>query len=337
MAASRLRQVEQGFVFGDGQPFPDCHASSVAPTGDGDGAYMAVWFGGTHERHDDVGIWGARRHGKGDEWSAPECLAKVKDEAHWNPVLFAPSPGNLHLFFKVGRHIDFWQTWTCESGDGGKTWSAPRELVPGDTRGGRGPVKNKPIALTDGSGGAWLAGASLERGQQPRLWDVFVDRSEDNGRTWQATGLITLNRQQITGVGAIQPTLWESATGRVHMLTRSSCGFVCRSDSDDSGKTWSPLYKTDISNNNSGIDVARAADGALILAHNPVSGDWAERTPLRLSVSFDNGVTWPEFIDIETEKGAEFSYPSIIVTGREVMVTYTWKRRRIGYWRGAWT
>ena len=43
--------------------------------------------------------------------------------------------------------------------------------MPGD-RGGRGPVKNKVIVLSDGT---WLAGASLE----PDAWDVFVDRSGD--------------------------------------------------------------------------------------------------------------------------------------------------------------
>jgi predicted neuraminidase len=184
---TQLRCTNREFVFGDDVPFASCHASSLARTG---GGFFAVWFGGTHEKHDDVAIWGARRDDAAEGWSAPRRIAKICDEAHWNPVLFAP-PGSvrLHLFFKVGRSIADWVTWTMTSGDGGASWDAPRELAPGDRSGGRGPVKNKPIALSDGA--TWLAGASRERADR---WDVFIDRSEDNGATWQATDLLPLDR-----------------------------------------------------------------------------------------------------------------------------------------------
>ena len=33
--------------------FPSCHASTIAQT---DGGLVAAWFGGTHEKHPDVGI-----------------------------------------------------------------------------------------------------------------------------------------------------------------------------------------------------------------------------------------------------------------------------------------
>ena len=330
MHETQLHCTDHEFVFGDEAPFASCHASSLARTG---GGFFAVWFGGTHEKHDDVAIWGARRDDAAEGWSAPRRIAKICDEAHWNPVLFAP-PGSvrLHLFFKVGRSIADWVTWTMTSGDGGASWDAPRELAPGDRSGGRGPVKNKPIALADGA--TWLAGASRERADR---WNVFIDRSEDGGVTWQATDPLPLDRNVITGDGAIQPALWESAPGRVHLLARSSCGFVCRSDSDDGGRTWAALRKTDVPNNNSGIDLARLRDGTLALAFNPVSGDWAARTPLRLALSFDNGDTWPRHGDIETGPG-EFSYPSVIADdGGGVAVVYTWKRRRIAFWRGTCT
>src|SRR6187399_2839597 len=38
-------------------PFPSCHASTIAETKSG---LIAAWFGGTHERHPDVGIWVSR-------------------------------------------------------------------------------------------------------------------------------------------------------------------------------------------------------------------------------------------------------------------------------------
>ena len=208
-------------LFADDRPFAQCHASTLVLLKNG--ALLAAWFGGTREGRADVGIWGAER--RCGRWSAPRRLAKVRDCAHWNPVLHASDDGCVYLFFKVGERIADWETWVIESADDGQAWTDPRALVPGD-RGGRGPVKNKLLALADGT---WLAGASLERDG----WEVFVDRSADRGATWQASDLIVRDRSLFTGRGAIQPTLWESAPGQVHLLVRSTCGRIGRSDSAD--------------------------------------------------------------------------------------------------------
>lgn len=315
-------------VFPLPQVFESCHASTLALLADG--RLIAAWFGGTHENHPDVAIWGAVRGPDG--WSEPRLLAKVAPQAHWNPVLFAPGDGSVHLFFKVGRSPRVWRTWHRRSRDGGMTWTEARQLVPGDI-GGRGPVKNKPIVLSDGT---WLAGASIEQRSGQGYWDVFVDRSTDGGESWQASGLIAIDHAATPGPGVIQPTLWESQPGRVHLLCRSSAGCAYRSDSEDGGLTWSELLPTDLPNNNSGLDVVRLADGRLVLIHNPTAGDWAARTPLRLAVSDDNGQTWPRRVDVETEPGEEFSYPSIIATGADsVACSYTWKRRGVCFWMGS--
>ena len=314
--------VARDFIFGDDRPFKECHASTLIRLDDGD--FLVAWFGGTQEKNPDVGIWLSK--GKPHEWSVPQQVAKVRDDAHWNPVLFCDGKGTVYLYFKVGKEIPSWETWVTASQDGGETWSEPVELVKGDT-GGRGPVRNKPIILSDGS---WLAGASHEDGP----WNVFADRSEDNGITWQATPYIALDRNQFNGKGVIQPTLWESSPGNVHMLVRSTNGKIYRSDSHDYGKTWCELYATGMPNNNSGIDLVRLADGALVLVYNPVSGNWASRASLCMTVSFDNGITWTKTIVLEndTNERTEFSYPAIITYGNCVALTYTWKRQRIVFW-----
>src|SRR2546422_986792 len=71
-------------------PFPQCHASTIAETKAG---LVAAWFGGTHERHPDVGIW-LSRHVAG-QWTAPIEVANGVESATnrypcWNPVLFQP-------------------------------------------------------------------------------------------------------------------------------------------------------------------------------------------------------------------------------------------------------
>ncbi len=50
--------IESGFI-NEGAPYPQCHASTIAEVVPGQ--LVAAWFGGTRERHPDVGIWLARR------------------------------------------------------------------------------------------------------------------------------------------------------------------------------------------------------------------------------------------------------------------------------------
>jgi len=314
------------FVFGDDRPFAQCHASTLAEAADG--TLLCAWFAGTKEKNPDVGIWLSRRAEGG--WTSPARVAKINETAHWNPVLFRDAEGTVHLFFKVGKDESVWTTWWISSADAGKTWSAPALLTPGDT-GARGPVKNKPILL---SAGAWLAPASTETDGPPPAWRPFADRSEDEGKTWTRSADWMIDRQVLKGIGAIQPTLWESAPGRAHALMRSGGGWLGRADSTDGGRTWGPVYATGLPNNNSGIDLVKLDDGRLVLVYNPVGKNWGPRTPLDLSVSADNGGTWKTVAHLEDnpELKSEFSYPSIIGTKKGVALCYTWQRQRVRCW-----
>lgn len=314
---------EKDFVFEDDRPFEQCHASTVARMENGQ--FIVAWFGGKHEKNDDVGIWISR--GEAGNWTDPVEIMKIREDPHWNPVLFTKPNGEIILYFKVGKEIDFWETWLTTSSDNGVTWSEPQELVPGD-RGGRGPVKNKPIILSNGD---WLAPASHEEGQ----WDSFVDISKDGGKTWTMSPYVPIDRTVFKGKGSIQPTLWESSPGHVHMLVRTADGVIARSDSEDYGATWSELYKTGLPNPNSGIDVVKVEDGRLVLLYNPDDKNWGDRAPLTLAVSEDNGKTWPYKWNIETGvPDDEFSYPSIIHWGNNVAAVYTWQRERVAFWTG---
>ena len=121
-----VKLLSSGFVFEPGQPFAQCHASTVLHIRNGN--FLVAWFGGTHEKHDDVGIWLSK--GKPGQWSAPVEIAKIREDAHWNPVLFRAGDGDIILYFKVGKTIDHWETWYKRSADGGETWSEARSSFP---------------------------------------------------------------------------------------------------------------------------------------------------------------------------------------------------------------
>ena len=156
-------------------PFPSCHASTIAETKSG---LIAAWFGGTHERHPDVGIWISRN--ESGHWTAPMEVAngivsRTNRYPTWNPVLFQPKTGPLMLFYKVGPSPSTWWGMLMTSDDSGKTWSMPGRLPDGIF----GPIKNKPVQLPNGD---LLCPTSTEH----QGWRVHFERSKDLGKTWTA-------------------------------------------------------------------------------------------------------------------------------------------------------
>ena len=300
-----------------------CHASTVLPLDDG--RVLAAWFGGKHEKDNSVEIYVSAR-GTDGGWSKPTAVSENDDIPHWNPVLYQRENGEILLFYKYGKEISDWVTKYTVSRDGGRTWSGPAELVPGDDGGGRGPVKNKCLKT---SGGALIAPASTEKNG---LWLPFMDLSYDDGITWTKTALFGRPKYRGVNVRLIQPTLWEDSRRGLHCFLRSNMGALYRSDSDDGGKSWSKPRRTRIPNNNSGVDCCADGTGRLWLAYNPVAVNWGVRHPLSLAVSADNGAHFTDVLLPEAGNG-EFSYPALVYKNGALHLTYTHRRKQIVYWK----
>ena len=313
--------AEKSLIFPlDGRITKSCHASTICTAENGD--ILAAWFGGEYEKANDVEIYLSRRSKESGTWSSPVMISQKDDTACWNPVLFRHR-GKIVLCYKKGAAIPTWKTLVTYSYDDGYTWTSPKELVPGDESGGRGPVKDKPLITSDGT---ILAGASHETDSADSEWRAFIDVSHDGGNTWHRGEY--LNDGIKTKL--IQPALWEDEAG-YHALMRSKNGVIYRSDADKAELVFCKAYPTAIPNNNSGIDLVKTPDGRLFFVCNPVNT--AARSPISLLVSDDEGEHFTLAAEIMREDGRELSYPAVIYSDGELLITFTYNRESIMFVR----
>ncbi|MBL7872502.1 MAG: exo-alpha-sialidase [Cyclobacteriaceae bacterium] len=308
------------------KPTTQCHASTMVELSDG---LMAAWFGGTHERNSDVGIWVAMN--KNGRWSHPVQVANgfENDSVRypcWNPVLFKPSKGPLMLFYKVGPSPSDWWGMLMTSDDDGKTWSDGKRL-------GKhaaiddllGPVKNKPIELADGT---MICPSSREVEINDKdQWRLHLEVTKDFGKTWEVIGPLNDGIE----FNAIQPSILTHPDNKMQLLCRTQEGSVGQSWSTDNGKTWSKLKASPLPNPNAGTDAVTLQDGRQLIVYNHTrqKGEFPRgRNMLNVATSRD-GVEWKVILTLERSEG-EYSYPAVIQT-RDGMVhiSYTYLRKSI--------
>ena len=302
-------------------PFGCVHSSTVIKH---KGQVYVTYFAGPREGSPHTHIWLQN--------VTEDRLMQITDQPgpHWNPVLFEWL-GDLYLSYKKGPHPWDWKTHIVLLNE---------NPIFSHTIDG-GPVKNKPLVMSNGQliaghsteDTGWECYASL---LEPADWHHADGYHLDARETWTN---IPIDSGTISGQGVIQPTLWESKPGHIHMLMRSAMGVICRANSEDYGRTCGRAFPTNLPNNNSGIDVVAIGQVHvekglfLYLVSNPVSSVRMAantRTPLTISKSRDNGETWEHWFVLEKGSG-EFSYPAIVYDPEEnqLLVTYTYNKHSI--------
>lgn len=313
----------------DKRPTPQVHASTLVETPSG---LVSAFFAGTRERHPDVGIRVSRR--VNNQWTWPEEVANgvVNDTLQypcWNPVLFLPKGGPLMLFYKVGPSPSTWWGVLITSTDDGKTWSKPRKLGENKAVGHLlGPVKNKPVQLTDGT---IICPTSIESNGPDDNWRVYFEISKDRGQTWSVVGPIN------DGVefDAIQPSILTYPDGKLQAVGRTRQDVIFQTWSSDQGRTWSRLTSLGLPNPNAGTDAVTLKDGRQLLVYNHTTGKGPEpkdRNMLNVALSAD-GKTWKPVMTLENVPNEHgYSYPAVIQSADgKVHITYTYNRYSIKY------
>lgn len=148
--------------------------------------------------------------------------------------------------------------------------------------------------------------------------------SDDAGKSWRrGKGEVDLPKR-----GAMEPEVVELRDGRLLMITRSQLGYIASSHSEDGGDTWSsavPLGK--LRAPEAPATIRRIpSTGDLLLVWNNVFKDGAghggRRTPLTAAISSDEGQTWRQIRNLETDDKRTFSYVSVLFSRGKAHLSY---------------
>jgi len=317
------------------------HGSSIVECPNGD--LLACWYEGKTDRSSDVHIEAARwLKGKG-RWGDTFLLADTPTLSDNNPCLIVDRTKRLWLFYYtlLGSPEQAWETAYLRYKTSSQyqkqgqpiRWDEEKDL----------PVRvpdldetvNKLCAQADRIGAdaeeicrqarqhlsipldrrlGWTTRARpifLRSGELvlPMASEIFnvatMAITSDQGHSW------TFARSPL-GYGVGQPTVFEKNDGTLAVYFRdgSSLHRIRRSESADGGKTWSEIKATDLPNPDSGLEVLRLASGNVVLIYNDVEQD--PRCRLAVSLSQDEGKTWPYTRYLENSTTGRFDYPSII-------------------------
>ena len=311
-------------------PAPAVAAVHVASLCQGlDGTLFAAWYGGSHEGARDVNIYWSRRGPAADQaWSAPRVLVSRQSAAHelqrpikkvGNAMLFADG-SRLRLIY-VTVSIGGWSTSSLNlktSRDGGQNWETSRRLTLSPFFNFSELVKNQPSPMSDGSWSVPIYHECL--GKFPELLRLQE----------MSSGELSYGKSRVCGGRfALQPALVPLSDDEALALCRDSSrvGRIRISRTSDAASHWSIPEAMSLPNSDSGLDAVRLSDGRLVLAYNEGK---TGRDTLSLALSEDGGRNWKRQATLESEPGAEFSYPYLLQArdGRLHLV-YTWRRKSI--------
>ena len=155
--------------------------------------------------------------------------------------------------------------------------------------------------------------------------------SEDDGKTWIPTPCrLTLSARNKSGRGFQEPGVIQHKDGMIRLWARTTAGFQYECWSRDNLITFSEPQTSVFTSPGSPLEMAEN-DGVVYAVYNPVpsyNGHFrtpatANRTPLVIRKSTDDGRSWSDPIAIEDDKERGYCYPALFFTkDNSILVSY---------------
>ena len=282
----------------------------------------------------------------GETWQDRGIVISRGDAANIMSVsLLRLRDGSVRLFYGEKRPVTGGiaciPMMRCSTDDG-QHWSEAKRLIPYN---GYFVINNdRAVQLSSGriilpvALHPWRIGRQLLR---PGI--VFALFSDDNGETWaESDTMLSAELQSETRIGFQEPGIIEFEPGKLMLWIRTARGFQFRSISFDDGNNWSaPVPDLNFPSPISPMSLKRdPATGFLYAVWNgtnrnlyPVLPTTADRTPLVLMRSCDNGVTWEKnsAVLLEKEPDHGYCYTAMMFHGGSLLLAYCCGRHGNGY------
>jgi Neuraminidase (sialidase) len=209
------------------------------------------------------------------------------------------------------------------STDEAQTWSNPIACIT-DKKGYFVLNNNRVIQLKNGR---LLMPVSLHKTPEENVWhnkgSIFTYYSDNQGATWNCSEEVP----NPSGIISQEPGVIELKDSRILMFIRASGGFQQFSYSSDKGLTWSQMVASNIHSPLAPASMARIpSTGDLLLVWNNNDGSNPQtqgaRTPLTVAISNDEGKSWQQIANIETDPDGWYCYTAIHFTKKAVLLGY---------------
>lgn len=268
---------------------------------------------------DSATIAVASSYDLGETWAIDSILQEKVAKINISmPNMLDVGNNKRLLVFLAKNSLSNINLYVKASNDGGLTWNPLTHINP--LNDGYNIINNSRLIQL--KSGRLLIPVSFapEINQYYNFQTMFCYYSDDYGLTWQK------GRTYSADVALMEPSVTELGNGKLLMAIRSKTGSVLFSSSSDGGYTWSDISKSKINTPESPQTIVySAAYNCLFMVWNNATYDPAvfdKRNPLTLAVSFDNGRTWDKKIDIENTANYSYSYPSVKIAGKLLIITY---------------
>lgn len=318
---------------------------------DGRILYAYTRFTGGGGDHDAAFIAGRYSSDGGQTWTAAdrELVGRDGTMNAMSVSLLRMRDGRIAIFYLRKNSITDCRPVARYSSDEGETWSAPAEIIP---QPGYYVLNNdRVVQLRSGR-------IVLPLAYHPNRPDFFQGRSDvrfwvsdDDGRSWKATGQIVECPDKESSAGLQEPGIVELKDGRLLMFSRTRLGSQYMAHSNDRGETWTTPVPSALKGPLSPASIKRIPTTGHLLAvwndHTNASEPVRTRglrTPFTLAVSKDDGATWQVARTLHDDPNGWYCYTAIEFVGDRVFLGYnsgggslpTLSRSQIAYFPVDW-
>ena len=298
---------------------PRYSEGSIVELADGSLLFAVTEFQESGSDFAKAQIVGRVSHDGGQTWGAPRTLQENTGGMNVMSVTLRRNGSEISMYYLQKNDVNDLDMFVRASSDEGKTFGKAT-LVTADS--GYHVINNDRV--TQLSSGRLLVPAAST--SDVKTVNHFVSHcyiSDDVGKTWRnGNGHVDAPKR-----GAMEPEVVELNDGRVLMIVRTQLGYIGKSYSSDGGETWSKLESLGVRAPEAPSTLRRIpSTGDLVLIFNdtftPGAGHGGKRTPLTAAISSDEGLTWKNVGNLESDASKTFSYTSLTFVRDRAVMSY---------------